>query len=189
MAWDPLKRLWSREEGAQGNSQYVVNPDVTKDTDEIWHSETYQVLVRFCRPKDPSLPIVKHLSIHTHDRQAVHDFRHLQQIKNEVCGEEAWAMEIYPPESQLVDTANEYHLWVWPDGSGITIGLSEGLVSDDDMVDEFNLARVQGKHKGRQRPWEEGLTTGRTDASAEGRQRARDHFGGGEFTRQEGSTQ
>lgn len=183
MAWDPMVKLWSRDEGAQGNSQYAVNPAVTKDTDEIWHSDTYQVLVRYCHPNSPDLPVIKHLSIHTHDRRPARDWRHYQQIKNEVCGEEATAIEIYPPESRLVDTANEYHLWVWPPGFHVGVGLSEGLVSDDEMVDEFNLARVQGKHKGRQRPWEEGLTTGRTAASAEGRARAKEEFSDGQFTR------
>lgn len=189
MAWQPLVKLWDRSEGATGNSQFVVNPDVTKDTNQIWHNDTYQVLVRFCYPKgwdEPGgdkRPVVRHLSIHRHDRHAVHDWRHLQQIKNEVVGEDAYGMELYPPEARLVDTANEYHLWVWPPGFDFGFGLSEGLVSDDDMVDEFNEGRIEGKHKGRQRPWEEGLTTGRSPASDEGRARAKEEFSGGRHTR------
>lgn len=40
---------------------------------------------------------------------------HLQIIKNEVAGEEATAIEVYPRESDLVNEANMRHLWVVPE--------------------------------------------------------------------------
>jgi hypothetical protein len=54
-----------------------------------------------------------HLSIKVHDRQAYHDWRDLQRIKNEVIGPEYDAVEIYPDEAKLVDSANQYHLFVF----------------------------------------------------------------------------
>jgi hypothetical protein len=110
-----------------------------------------------------------HLSIHANDRGPMRNWRHLQQIKNEVAGEDRTAVEIFPPEAELTDTANEYHLWVFPAGFKLPYGLGEEpLVSPDDAdVEAWNRA----PHKGQQEPWEPGLTTGRTDASKEARDR------------------
>jgi hypothetical protein len=55
------------------------------------------------------------LSVKRQDRAAVHDWRDLQRIKNELVGPEHEAFEIYPAESRLVDTANQYYLWVFED--------------------------------------------------------------------------
>lgn len=35
----------------------------------------------------------------------------LQRVKNHVFGPEAWAVEIYPAESELVSLRNVRHLW------------------------------------------------------------------------------
>jgi hypothetical protein len=59
-----------------------------------------------------------HLTFKRNDRAAVRDWRHFQAIKNEVAGPEREAIELYPPESMLVDAANEYHLWVLPKARG-----------------------------------------------------------------------
>jgi hypothetical protein len=78
-------------------------------TEEIWRNDIYQVNVR--RP-----PIgVVHLSVKRIDRQTIHDWRHLQSIKNELVGPECEGIELYPAESRRVDSANQYHLWVHPD--------------------------------------------------------------------------
>lgn len=37
-----------------------------------------------------------------------------QRIKNEIAGEGATAIEVYPPQSEVVDDADAYHLWVLP---------------------------------------------------------------------------
>jgi len=57
------------------------------------------------------------------------DWRDFQSIKNDFCGEEYCAIEIYPPESRLVDMANVFHLWVFPEGIDIPIGWSDRDVS------------------------------------------------------------
>ena len=36
-----------------------------------------------------------------------------QKIKNEIFGDEYIALEVFPRESELVDEANMYHLWVF----------------------------------------------------------------------------
>lgn len=37
-----------------------------------------------------------------------------QRIKNEIAGRGATAVEVYPPQSEVVDDADAYHLWVIP---------------------------------------------------------------------------
>jgi hypothetical protein len=38
-------------------------------------------------------------------------FHEMQRIKNEILGYEATAVEVYPPQSDLVDDADMFHLW------------------------------------------------------------------------------
>lgn len=78
-------------------------------------------------------PIV-HLSIKTHDRQARHDWRDFQRIKNEIVGPEFDAVEIYPAESKLVDSANQYHVFVFREFR-LPFGFSERLVGDGNWQD------------------------------------------------------
>jgi len=70
------------------------------------------------------------LSIVRRDRSACHDWRDLQRIKNELCGEEREAVELHPAESRLVDTNNQYHLFVLPEGVVVPLGYAERDVSD-----------------------------------------------------------
>ena len=38
----------------------------------------------------------------------------MQRIKNDLAGEEATAVEVYPPQQEVVDGADMFHLWVLP---------------------------------------------------------------------------
>lgn len=40
----------------------------------------------------------------------------MQRIKNELAGEAATAVEVYPPSDRVVDEADMFHIWVLPDG-------------------------------------------------------------------------
>jgi hypothetical protein len=62
----------------------------------------------------------------------VHDWRDLQRIKNELVGPECEAVELYPAESRLVDTANQYHLWADADPTyRFGLGFNMRLTSSD----------------------------------------------------------
>jgi hypothetical protein len=37
-----------------------------------------------------------------------------QRIKDELAGEKATAVEVYPPRAEVVDEADMYHLWIVP---------------------------------------------------------------------------
>lgn len=39
----------------------------------------------------------------------------MQRIKNQLAGAECEAIELYPAESRLVDSANQFHLWCLDD--------------------------------------------------------------------------
>jgi hypothetical protein len=58
-----------------------------------------------------------YLVVNRLDREPVRDWRDLQRIKNELIGPECEAVELFPAESRLVDTANMYHLWGCTDPS------------------------------------------------------------------------
>ncbi len=55
------------------------------------------------------------LLIRRHDTKTTVPWAHKQRIKKELVGEEATAVEVFPPESKLFDEANIYHLWIIPD--------------------------------------------------------------------------
>ena len=52
------------------------------------------------------------LGIRRHDQSTDVPWAHKQRIKNEVLGREWQAIEVFPKESELVDDANMYWLWV-----------------------------------------------------------------------------
>lgn len=70
-----------------------------------------------------------YISIRNEDRSSRHDWREFQDIKNQIAGEERIAIELYPEESRKVDEANQFHLFVLPEGSEIPIGFAERNVS------------------------------------------------------------
>jgi hypothetical protein len=82
----------------------------------IWLNDVYQVCERYVPEDRHGAPCdVVHLSIKRLDQQPIHDWRDLQAIKTMLVGPENEAVEIYPAESRVVDTANQYHLWVLDD--------------------------------------------------------------------------
>ena len=100
--------------------------------DEIWINDIYQVAIHRNTPNHNMKGIkIDHFSIKRRDKEPVHDWRDLQEIKNLLAGPEFEAIEIYPRESRRVDTANQYHLWVFPEGVFVPMGWSIRLVSDE----------------------------------------------------------
>lgn len=96
---------------------------------QIFRSDVYQVAVRHS-------PGMIHLSIKRNDREPIHDWRDMQQIKNVLVGPEFEAVEIYPAESRVVDTANQYHLWVFDDPTfRLPFGFDERYVTEDNFCD------------------------------------------------------
>lgn len=73
---------------------------------DIYANDIYHCVVR-------DMDDYTHLSIKRHDRLPIHNWQHMQQIKNDICGEEREGVELYPAMSRIIDTSNQYHLWVF----------------------------------------------------------------------------
>ena len=119
---------------------YLNGKKVERDNERTYKNNQYTVTVMEMEGGG------KYLSIKRNDRHWKHDWRHLQRIKNELVGDEAEAVELYPAESRLVDEANHYHLWVLPMGQKYPFGFDERVVSDG--TDQVMTG-------GRQRPFSE----------------------------------
>lgn len=83
---------------------------------------------------------VVHLSIRRNDRTTAKDWRDFQRIKNELAGPEWEAVELFPAESRLVDSANQYHLWCY--ASGIPVGFSGRFVTDSKSISGSKQRRL-----------------------------------------------
>ena len=95
----------------------------------VYRNSLFQITVYFMEA-EKELNSYTWLVIRRVDSEPVRDWRHLQRIKNELCGPECEAVEIYPAESRLVDTSNQYHLFVMEEGARIPFGYMERMVSD-----------------------------------------------------------
>lgn len=102
----------------------------------VFVNDRYQVNVEAVgAPFGPQVGEMMWLSIKRRDRLPVHDWRELQAIKNRLVGDEHEAFEVYPSESRLVDTANQYHLWVFVDPRvRLPVGFREREVMDADAA-------------------------------------------------------
>lgn len=81
-------------------------------------NDVYRVQVAACDHDADAL----HVCVIRHDKGLARDWRHLQQIKNEVAGPEREAVELFPAESRRIDTSNKFHLWVLPTGLRVPFG-------------------------------------------------------------------
>jgi hypothetical protein len=118
--------------------------------DEVWVNSRYQVNVR--RGDAPETgKSMTWLSIKRLDKAPIgpERFRDFQRIKNELVGPENEGIELYPAESRLVDTSNQYHIWVMNDPTfRFPLGWNDRLVVaesiggavqqpfEDDLTDE-----------------------------------------------------
>ena len=112
---------------------------------ECYVNSRYQVQVARDGGKGSPFGPCVWLSIKLLDKLAGHDWRDFQRIKNELVGEEAEAVEIYPAESRLVDTANQYHLWCFPKFK-FPFGFRERVVSEASL-------KIPGHGPSKQRPF------------------------------------
>lgn len=107
-AWTPFER--------------VERPDLcpSREWSAVWANSRYVV---FVVPEPSVWGEITRLMIRRHDAEPVHSWTDLQRIKNELCGPERVAIEVYPRESELIDDCNLYHLWVLPTGFDLPLRL------------------------------------------------------------------
>ena len=117
-----LRRLWDKQQH-----------------DVLYLSELYQVAIDKHVSHGFAGCLVWHLSIKRRDRQPIMDWRDLQAIKSQLCGAEREAVQLFPAESRVVDTSNQYHLWVFMKGMPmVPLGWTTAMA-----VDESKAGAVQ----------------------------------------------
>lgn len=107
---DKLTAMLGREYSAEDLEKMCAGLRHDWENDKVYRNNVYQVNVT----RHPEIGLVE-LSIRRIDRQTIRNWRHLQQIKNELVGPEHEGFEMFPAESRLVDTANQYYMWVITD--------------------------------------------------------------------------
>ena len=97
--------------------------------DEVWGSSQYTVTVHYL---DDNRDGFVEVGIHNYHRTTHVPWRHIQQIKNEVFGPDREAVQLFPAEDRLLDSANEYWIYVYPTSEapmrkrGVKIGMDRG---------------------------------------------------------------
>lgn len=118
--WLPVKRAEDVRDDDPGKY-----PGTTTGFVEIWENDLYEINVRRYSdgwPLDDDSQWV-YIGIAAKDGAARHDWRDMQRIKNDICGPEWNAIELFPAESRLMDPSNYYILFCAPQ---IPIGLDGG---------------------------------------------------------------
>lgn len=150
----PFKPIPPSPEKVAALRQFAIdngqNPDdVEKGLDldqrgEWWGNDTYVVIKLDVPSPGGGWPDMVWLSIRRQDREAIHDWRHFQAIKNQLVGEECEGCELFPAESRVVDTANQYHLWCFKHpGVTFPFGFGEGIKTD--TIDEQTGAQQRAR--------------------------------------------
>jgi hypothetical protein len=131
---NPQKPKWSAEEKRRIASFFGKTVDQLEEymrhdpSEEVYGNMLYTV---FLRRGDSMI----HLSIKRNDQKPIHDWRDLQRIKNELVGKENEGIELYPAESRVIDTANQFHLWVMADpAQRIEVGFFGGRHVLDESI-------------------------------------------------------
>lgn len=55
----------------------------------------------------------RHLRISRIDRKPIHNYMDMQEIKNDLWGEDTIAIEVYPKQENFKNGSDTYHLWTW----------------------------------------------------------------------------
>tara|TARA_R100000773_G_scaffold22815_1_gene20122 strand:- start:23517 stop:23927 length:411 start_codon:yes stop_codon:yes gene_type:complete len=105
---------------------------LSKEGREVYVNNIYQVQVYRGREADELVHIeamkgrCTWLSIKRKDKRPVNNWQDMQTIKNRLVGVERDAFQIFPAESRMVNTANQYHLIVLPEGQALPFGWVNG---------------------------------------------------------------
>ena len=105
LGWQPMKFI-----------RIEIDPVQPEGDQAIFQNNLYRAVVR--QMSDGT----NHISIRNMENSTEIPWKHKQQIKNDICGSEREAVELFPAMSRIVDAANQYHLWVYPEGYTIPMG-------------------------------------------------------------------
>lgn len=128
--------LVKRKDVTKEDIEEALDKIMTKLTNQrTYVNDTYQVAI----DDNPSItsthwPDMYCLSIRRLDREVIRDWRDLQEIKNLLIGKEHEGFELFPAESRLVDSANQYYIFVFKDPKmRLPFGFMERYVTNESM--------------------------------------------------------
>tara|TARA_B100001741_G_scaffold274751_1_gene244644 strand:- start:768 stop:1331 length:564 start_codon:yes stop_codon:yes gene_type:complete len=110
---------------------------------EVHTNRTHTVLVRPCDSTATDHSGWLSISFRRNDRKPECDWRIMQRIKNEIAGLEREAVQLFPANSRVVDTSNQYHLWVAPVGEQFPLGYDESDVLTPEELKQQEDGAVQ----------------------------------------------
>lgn len=123
---------------------------------QMYANNKYTVVVTPLTPRDdvkPAPPPMVKLSIRRNNREPIRDWREMQRIKNELVGANCEGVELYPAEDRLVDTANQYWMWVVTDPTfRFGFGFFDRLVADRDESQGVVSKARQRRFRAGERP-------------------------------------
>ena len=94
-------------------TEWVNTGERLGDGSTTYENSRYIVHVYPAKQQTDGWPPIIHVSIRHVHNIAITDFRDFQRIKTELISPDAEAVQIFPAESRLVDSCNQYHLWVF----------------------------------------------------------------------------
>lgn len=126
--WQPLVPAHLKQNQMDSLAKTLRSDEHSMD---VWKNDLYTVIRSYLRAeeRDEDSPKLVHLSIRRNDRSTAKDWRHFQKIKNQLVGEEAEGVELFPAESRMVDTSNQYHLWCIEAPGGFNFGWFDGRIT------------------------------------------------------------
>ena len=99
----------------------IYQGDWLPQMDKYWESDDgYDVMSRKIRTE---WGVVEHVTVHRMGSAGDVPWAIKQEIKNELFGEKATAIEVFPSEKNLVDVCDVYHLWILPEDFRIPFGI------------------------------------------------------------------
>ena len=104
----------------------VVSKEIAAS--EVYMNNIYQVKVYRGSAADELVQIENlkgrctWLSFKRRDKQPVNNWQDMQTMKNRLVGCECDALQIFPAESRMINTANQYHLIVFPEDYRLPFG-------------------------------------------------------------------
>ena len=98
------------------------NSRLLKDLKAFWVNDFLSVQLSEI---ETEIGTVKRLGIRRNDEGKNISWAEKQRVKNELCGENAIAVEVFPSEDELIDQVNMFWLWVLPEGYKLPFSLKK----------------------------------------------------------------
>lgn len=92
-------------------NEYPAPPWMTR----VFKNNRYVVMINDNAPMTGGITAIRAMVQRHDDKPIPSHWREMQAIKSELFGPEVLAVEYYPPESELMDCANIYWLWIFQD--------------------------------------------------------------------------